>query len=403
MKALSYALASLALALSACSGVDTLPSPVPPAISVVVADSVLVASVLAPGGRPGAGFAGETNTSDVAATLATGLVQAAASYDTCFSESGQIRKETLKKRLNSTATFVVSFDGNVLRRPARDVLEGDPFTVAVVGPKNVLPLMRVGQASAGDPDVVRYFGKTMVEAEDAGATQIRLDALLNTIGQPSTTCGSREIRLGDFAAGAGTFTLAAALAGQKLDVATVPFSVARRYVGTLTFGGVHSRLEIPSYSKVPVTFDSLAAPYTLAQDPSSVSAHIVVGFAPAIFRFVDGFAWGARPVRQGRFAVALDGFVGVSATDPFDNLFVGGSINLNNLFHIQVGAHVGNVRVIPEAALSSLEGEQIADGFDYETLLRDDWRTALFVGVSIDAASASAAFAKGIRGLLGTP
>ena len=400
MKALPVVLTGLALALSACSGVDTLPNSLPPAISVVVADSVLVTSGLAAEGSSGAGLVGETNTSDVAVTLATMLVQATTSYDTCFSESGQIRKETLKKYLDSTAAFVVSFDGNVLRRPTRDVLEGDPFTVAVVGPRNVLPLMRVGQVSAGDPDVVRYFGKKAVEGD---GEDNRPSASQEPGSESDTTCGSREIRLGDFAAGAETFTLAAALAGQTLDVATIPFSVARRYVGTLTFGGVHSWLEIPSYSKVPVTFDSLAAPYTLAEDPSSVSAHIVVGFAPAIFRFVDGFAWGARPVRQGRFAVALDGFVGVSATDPFDNLFVGGSINLNNLFHIQVGAHVGNVRVIPEAALSSLEGEQIANGFDYETLLRDDWRTALFVGVSIDAASASAAFAKGIRGLLGTP
>ena len=391
MKALPYA---LALALSACSGADRLPAPdrLPDVLEVVVRDGTVGARTAVTAEADG------PETSSAAAALATMLVKATTDLGGCFTSEGQMSAATLKPPVDTAAAFVVSFDGNVLRRPTRDVLEGDPFTVAVVGPRHVLPLMRVGQASAGDPDVVRYFGKTRVETEGAETEQTPLDALLDTISQSDATCGSREIRLGDFAAGAETFTLAAALAGEKLDVATVPFSVQRRYVGTLTFGGVYSWLEVPSYGLEPVSFDSTDAPVRV-EATARRSGYAVVGFAPAIYSRRHGF--GPRPVQAGEPDLTVDGFVGVSVTAPLDNLFVGGSIGYAGIVQLNLGFHGGKVRAVREGA--PVLTEELPSGTTIDDYLRDDWKPSIFAGVSIDAASASAAFAKGIRGLLDAP
>ena len=73
-------------------------------------------------------------------------------------------------------------------------------------------------------------------------------------------------------------------------------------------------------------------------------------------------------------------------------------MNFNSFLLVHGGLHAGKVRVVREG--SPVLTEEIPSETEIEDYLRDDWRDAWFVGLSIDAASASAAFAKGVRSLL---
>lgn len=391
MKALPI-VAGLALALSACTGTDRLPSSdrLPDVLEVVVRQSSPGFGVATPSEPPDSG-----GTDDAAKSLAQRLLDAAAATpEECLDEAWVLDPTEVKVHdalgtNKETTRFVVSFDGNVLSRPERDLIEGDPLAVVVVGPQFILPFVRVVQEEAGDPDIVRNFGaaSSSFTAQEAGPTLAKPE----NDRSEQTACGARAVWLGDFEAGARAFTVQAFQGTENHNMAEVPFSVRRRYVGTLTFGGVYSSLEVPSYGLEPVNFDSTNAPVRI-RETADERAHVVAGFAPVLF--------GPRTIAPGRFQPRLDGFVGVSVTDPLDNLFVGLTGNVNGLLTVQGGVHFGKVRAVREGA--PFLTEELPSGAVIDDYLRDDWRRGWFIGASIDAASASAAFAKSIRELIDT-
>lgn len=153
---------------------------------------------------------------------------------------------------------------------------------------------------------------------------------------------------------------------------------------------MYSGIDVPSYRLEPVNFDSTTAPVRLRESLQN-HTQVVAGFAPVLL--------GKRAIDPGYLYLHFDGFVGTSVTNPLDNLYLGITGNVNGLAMVHVGYHIGKVEAIREGA-PIFDVEELPHDYDLMGQIEDDWRASWFVGVSIDAASASMAFANGILGLL---
>lgn len=311
---------------------------------------------------------------------------------------------SLRTRLNPDApgnalpsleqVFLVTPNGNVIRRPNETPSEGEVVHVVMYAPTLLRAYLRIDQGGTVDnPNDRAFYGQptgfTDVDGETEGEANV-LEGDMPNFNSLLEECSLLYASLGPYSPDFGSFEIRAALADAEIKLGEVKLPVRRRYIGTLTFGAVYSAIEVPDYTLIPVD-PTKADSLHVVVETSRRRGHVVAGFAPVLL--------GPRTIEGGVIDPQLDLFFGVDVTAPADNLFGGLTLNLNGLFLVHGGIHLGKVEVLPEDTAVRPEAE-VPSGTDISAYLVDDWRLNPFLGVSIDAAAASKAFASAVRGLL---
>ncbi|MEM6325590.1 MAG: hypothetical protein AAF791_00595 [Bacteroidota bacterium] len=316
-----------------------------------------------------------------------------AEIDTCYDADGTLSSNAVTARESvresNDDAFVITHLGNVLERPSDDPVEGEPLPIIVIGPARTLALTRLAHTAAADPNERRYSGSSANSMAFVDAGEVDPSA-------GDSTCSARRVVLGDFPAGNQSFTLRREVGSAPVVYPAVPFSVRRKYVGTVTFGGLHSWLSTQTYREEPVRFDTTGGPFRLTAESARSGGHIVAGFAPALYSVKHGL--GARPAVAGEGDLTIDPFVGVSVTRPTDDLFGGVAVGVLGILHLTAGGHLSSVKAIPEEA--GVLDNELVNGYPYRAALETSWRTGWFVGVSLDARSAATALGKTARAIL---
>lgn len=293
--------------------------------------------------------------------------------------TGTCSPDEIAEEVDETV-FVASPSG-VVRPPktAPQITERTPVRVMLVSPKELKSYVNVYRSSATrDPNRVSYFGTDKV-------AKFTLDESF------STSCDTVSFSLGDFAPGEGTIKVEVISGSAKLTTGTFNFPVMATHAGAAVFGPVYSWMHDRSYQLVP-------------EDPEAAGddARTVLSVSDERqLRYVAGvsvFLTGPRAVDGGRWDPHLGLFLGVDVQEPLENGYLGLNLSLNGIASVNAGMHAGRVSRLAPGLDVGPEGVLLLN--DGAVPTTSVWKAKPYLGFTIDARAAVAAFSSSIRDLV---